>query len=559
MLRSPRAEALDPENIALIQQTQMEVEGARASQDELGTGRGFLPTRLIDLGHKEDPSPRLVLSRDIAGTISSREVRYAALSYCWGSPVEAAAQFKTTHGVLAKRLTSIDINTTTAVIRDAAQVCKALDIRYLWVDSVCILQDGMHDWERESPQMVLIYNNAAITICPLSSISCTQGFLDRTGDSIRMPFCSQIHPNIVGHYKLRYKGLLDSNSLSTFIACNEYDDLVDSRWLTRGWTFQEMHSSKCIVFFGTQRVHLMTSNGLLIESQKELVSMRPEIAWLNTQIPIQSDDSYEFLCNRWMDLVQGYSGRQLSHATDKLPALSGLANYFQGRLDDSYIVGMWEGDLIRELLWSSSDTFTDMENLMNSFRPSPYYIAPSWSWISQNHEIQFSHYHPPTIISGGSYKDYKPEYKYLIPSVTLNSSGANKFGRIDDASLTIASRSFRVQNAFQRISDRYGIIMPWHVKGEGDEYLANCSLDWEDGRSADHQLELLLLGSCKGKYEQAGRDQRHAWGLLICSAEKLDVHGVAQFYRVGTFYSNPKDGGGLAVFETCPEKTVCLI
>lgn len=49
--------------------------------------------------------------------------------------------------------------------RDAIQVTKGLGIRYLWIDSLCIIQDDDVDWKEESSKMASIYQNSFLTIC----------------------------------------------------------------------------------------------------------------------------------------------------------------------------------------------------------------------------------------------------------------------------------------------------------------------------------------------------------------------------------------------------------
>ena len=87
------------------------------------------------------------------GSLRSEDVKYAALSNCWGSSADAATQPKTERASLAKRLQEIPLYEMSSVMKDAVGVCKALDIRFLWIDSLFIVQDDTSDWERESEQM----------------------------------------------------------------------------------------------------------------------------------------------------------------------------------------------------------------------------------------------------------------------------------------------------------------------------------------------------------------------------------------------------------------------
>lgn len=47
---------------------------------------------------------------------------------------------------------------------DAITVCRALRVKYLWIDCLCIVQDCQQDWETQSSKMGDIYCNALFTI-----------------------------------------------------------------------------------------------------------------------------------------------------------------------------------------------------------------------------------------------------------------------------------------------------------------------------------------------------------------------------------------------------------
>lgn len=82
--------------------------------------------------------------------------RYGALGYCWGGAEDASLQIKTTADTLAKRQSAIDTHSLTAVLRDAIFVTKTLSIPHIWVDSLCILQDDISDWEQQCLEVAAI-------------------------------------------------------------------------------------------------------------------------------------------------------------------------------------------------------------------------------------------------------------------------------------------------------------------------------------------------------------------------------------------------------------------
>lgn len=67
---------------------------------------------------------------------------------------------------------------------------RALNIPYLWVDALCIIQDSLEDREREAAKMQLVYQGAALTISALGAPDSKTGFIaSRRGFSVMMPQC----------------------------------------------------------------------------------------------------------------------------------------------------------------------------------------------------------------------------------------------------------------------------------------------------------------------------------------------------------------------------------
>lgn len=94
-----------------------------------------LPTRVIDLGPSAgEMLPKLYHS-------SGEKAPYIALSHCWGSN----QTFKTEKATLSKRCAGININELPKTFRDAIAVTKKLRMRYLWIDSLCIVQDDRYE------------------------------------------------------------------------------------------------------------------------------------------------------------------------------------------------------------------------------------------------------------------------------------------------------------------------------------------------------------------------------------------------------------------------------
>ncbi|KAI0015261.1 heterokaryon incompatibility protein-domain-containing protein [Xylariomycetidae sp. FL0641] len=565
LMSTPRNEVLGTSNIRWIKQ-QHEAHKSLSAEWDSEEESGFLPTRLIDVGCERQRQPmRLVLSEELVSTEAVRDQQYAALSYCWGAPDDAKAQFKTERGSLADRLRGIDLDSMTAVVKDAIKVCRALDIRYLWVDAVCILQGDAIDWEKEAAMMSLVYSNAAVTLCPVTSSSCRQGFLSEEKPSqIDIPFKSGIRPDISGTFTLRHaKTSSMSGPLSDVGSISTAD--LNSVWETRAWTFQEYQLSRFILMFGAQRIHIVTSQGILTEGETEHIERgTPTAAFLDRCIAAGESLSDNYINAHWMSVVPDYCNRNLAYLGDRLPALSGLAAYFQGLLDDRYIAGLWQRDLFRQLFWTVDQKgynrkkpgrLQDLVQLISSRIP---FIAPSWSWLSQHGDLDFSHRY---MHMKGAWGNYRPEYSGVEPTIVLSGTGINPMGKIDHASLKITSRLVQVERGPRPFRDEAFMDGLWQTYDENGAYVADCGLDWTaDGSKPDRRLYLLLLGSCVEEMEGGpfGRDKRYAWGLVICETDSDHSQGKT-YYRVGVFYSKPKGNAGLQLFQDGKRKTVYLI
>ncbi|OCK72924.1 hypothetical protein K432DRAFT_260581, partial [Lepidopterella palustris CBS 459.81] len=116
-----------------------------------------LPRRVIDVGLNGSHHPRLIeTNRD------TPVADYIALSHCWGGPQNRP--LITTRDTLAKRCERIELATMPLTFRHSILVARHLRIPYLWIDSLCVLQDSPEDWEVESAEMASIYQGAALTI-----------------------------------------------------------------------------------------------------------------------------------------------------------------------------------------------------------------------------------------------------------------------------------------------------------------------------------------------------------------------------------------------------------
>jgi Heterokaryon incompatibility protein (HET) len=141
------------------------------------TDTNLMPRRLLDVQSRA--------SSDFALLFEPKQTaRYACLSYCWGTNLDGVLR-TTNSNVQKHRSQGIACESLPKAIQDAVAVCRGLGIPYLWVDSLCIIQDDPEDWASEAPRMLEIYGRSHLTVFANETDSCKNGFLglQRYGNS----------------------------------------------------------------------------------------------------------------------------------------------------------------------------------------------------------------------------------------------------------------------------------------------------------------------------------------------------------------------------------------
>jgi hypothetical protein len=148
----------------------------RRSADDLD----FRPTRLLQIFKASD---RITIWDDSAKV--GTPVKYATLSHRWGSATDQ--QLTTINHSQYTGSEGLDLRCLSKTYREAIEVCLKLDIKYLWIDSLCIIQDSDEDWMQESTQMHLIYGNAFCNIAATSAADSEDGLFRARNASSQRP------------------------------------------------------------------------------------------------------------------------------------------------------------------------------------------------------------------------------------------------------------------------------------------------------------------------------------------------------------------------------------
>jgi hypothetical protein len=379
------------------------------------------PTRLLDVNAFEDGTHDVRL---VEGLVTGLSVEYVTLSHCWGGSLRPA--HKTTNANIAHRQARIPQCSLPQTFRDAIEITRKLEYRYLWIDALCIIQDCKKDWETEASNMHHVYGRAVLNISSDLGDNTDGGCFNRRSRSITDQFYF--------HCVIKSKLSTGKQSrLGLFIPDERVfgedvwmlPEIKQTRVATRGWICQErlvscrvLHYASTQLFFECRK-HLMAEEGLVLP---EIDSLPRVLLDLNRFR--DPKDLFGVLC-LWYNgvIANDYSRRELSIASDKLPALSGLAKLFQVVIRSPYIAGLWLANLQLGLAWKC---------VGSTFR-SQSYRCPSFSWASLDAQVEWD----------GTCQRGVSKAEFVVRDFQIQYDGEDTFGRVKSGYLKLFATSRR--------------------------------------------------------------------------------------------------------------------
>ncbi len=341
-----------------------------------------LPTRILDVAPLTDPSlVSLHLSR------KDEHEQYLILSYRWGAGNHTLLTMES----LQALQDGIALEDLPATLQDAVKITRAMGIKFLWVDALCIVQDSEVDVCHELGRMQQYYRNALLTIQPSGLSGAEEHFLDSKDSNTMAPsldFSDRVHRVL---------------QIPFFSQLGEHDKIIldtrakfylpkDEPIHSRGWVLQERLLSPRVLIFPS-------SGGFILQcdeterSYGEVFYFMSHVAWGRYRFPkIQvtspseeksptepatSQEIAEQLQIAWQDMLLDYGSRSLTNPNDKLAAIAAIAEYLfdhYGHILGKYCAGHWRNFLMYGLGWSVG---------WGSAKPAPQPPrGPSWSFAA---------------------------------------------------------------------------------------------------------------------------------------------------------------------------------
>ena len=192
------------------------------------------PTRLLDLVRFWSSGDIVLVERE---DDPDEHIPYTTLSHCWGA--STSGPLTTTRANLASRKERIRFDELPLTFQDAVTTTRKLKIPYLWIDSLCIIQDSPSDWKKEAARMAIVYAGSVFTLSALGSEDSNGGFFRVAEKETDCVF--------------RYDLSLGSQRIRVFPSEPNAWGLVGPL-MDRAWTLQERALSNRILHFSRREL-----------------------------------------------------------------------------------------------------------------------------------------------------------------------------------------------------------------------------------------------------------------------------------------------------------------
>jgi hypothetical protein len=454
------------------------------------------PNRLLDLGTDEGTSG--IVLRDFSdGTRSP----YMALSHCWGG----VEPLKLTAKTYAEFLAGIEWNSIPQTFRDAVTITRRLSCRYLWIDSLCIIQDDRADWEREAPRMGDIYRYAICTLAALDAKNPYSGIF-----SFRNPLAYRpIAFNSASGESFRMGHNTVEADIDQFFQLNRSPS-NRSPLLKRAWVLQERFLSQRILAYSSTTISWQCRE--LRISEHDLKRSPPVfhdhgmfhhmfIHGSNSGPDFNDLQSRAFIYG-WHSIVEEYTKSIMTFPTDRSPGISGMINFIRRHTKLDITFGMWHKWMIEEITWIADTPGKRLEN-----------NAPTWSWMSSASPVRWIFLSPPlrnidfvAEILSPTENNSNQENTRLILRAYIEKSNSLRHGFLDP-SLDIDSEDLRP----------VWLLLVYFRK--------------DSDKDRGPQAFGLLIQPTKDMQIEFDSDERTSW--------VQDKH--TEWERVGTFYAGPEE------------------
>lgn len=369
-----------------------------------------IPWQTSDLGV---PFIRMISLTDYKLIETSFPPPYVALSYVWG----AAPVFQTLQSNVNDLMQpqGLPVPSFPKSIRDAMILARDLGFQYIWIDSICIIQDSEEDKVQQLRMMDSIYSRASLTIVAAAGSHADAGI-----------------PGLQPETRSRKQHLVQVSDDLTLVALHTDTDrsAKATTWNTRGWTYQErLLSKRCVFSFPDGSVSFQCSKAVwgedyyaetpLLKRCAPMMDISLNRSWMapggakERGAPTVHVTNTPYL-HEYCRLVEEYTGRNMSYASDRLLGISGVLDVLRREFGLYFIHGLPEILIYVALLWQPRNKIKRVPKDPETCLP----FSPSWSWTGWTGPVGYEDWN-----AFNSMPELEDRAKRVIPFTKLAKMG----------------------------------------------------------------------------------------------------------------------------------------
>ncbi|KAF4459522.1 hypothetical protein FALBO_13724 [Fusarium albosuccineum] len=509
-----------------------------------------LPTRLLDLGNADSDRWAIVETK---GDIHEYG-KYVTLSHRWAENTPKLLR----RGVYQLQHSCQDTQLPRHY-QDIMSICRALPIRYLWIDSLCIFQDSDDDFRSEAGIMADIYQNSFLTLSICWDYSATSLFRSSRRRTLhRVPSAEHLKSRSVDA-----PNPAPRTGDYAFIQCqrNFEIDVTNALINHRGWVLQERFLSSRIVYLGNEQVYWECDTHVANEAVPQNLKARGK------RIDVANDGDERRQVS-WSNAVEAYTKCTLTRKEDKLIAISGLVKWLAAKSGETYFSGIWTEYWIPDLLWQPLST---APKTSDERAPSTDNLrGPSWSWVGSQGPVTMEKKWRGSVFASSNLYSFDSVTTLplaMLTHWTFNSLERDAFTSLEGATLKLncplIPAKFDDEEAMQELSqanhraflycfandeDRVGHLPSLrlrHGKPGDERQLRRTMLRLYFSRSFDPSLPYFLVPLLLHKPASTSTIFQDApvHGLIV---QETTENQDRQFIRIGSFSQNRPIDFGLA-------------
>ncbi|EGR50046.1 uncharacterized protein TRIREDRAFT_106171 [Trichoderma reesei QM6a] len=316
-----------------------------------------------------------------------RPVEYATLSHCWLDEDPTLPKLLLSNIHLWRR--GCKISCLPAGLRDAIRVANLNEIPYIFIDSLCIVQDWQQDRDTQQPMVGFYFRDSILTIVAASSARPDDGFLfppERDWLTATVDFKAPSGASGTLTMRKKYSrpaspfDAVDEASTLSHVARGSYRRV--GPLYARHWCLQE-------ALLGTRVMHF-TSAGIMCDCKRHNCSREYVTSYRRAEV-FRGLPARQYLrdgLEMWLAAVQFHTSCYRLAGKDRLSAISALAAMSEMGISDRYVAGLWWGGMTMGLLWEVK-LRPGQTNTTKITMPYSVQKAPSFSWASVDAPVIF--------------------------------------------------------------------------------------------------------------------------------------------------------------------------